>query len=242
MPRVRDFWDRAEIVGKLLLPLVVAAIGYLISGTLTEVKDSEQDTRVYTELMTRREEADVSLRRGMFESVLNTFLENQPGSAERDLLNLELLVQNFNDTLNLKPLFRHVQQRIRMAKTNSEYLESELIDLATEVGIQELRLLEEAGAVARLDFDYDPQSKKWTGVKNGIASIEKHETGLGPGTPGPSDRRFSLHLMDADGAARQLRLWLQVYGPGKESRREVNVTFDSGYFDFPMVQNIRLSH
>ncbi len=52
MPRVRDFWDRAEIVGKLLLPLVVAGIGYLISRTLNEVKDSEQDTRVYTELMT----------------------------------------------------------------------------------------------------------------------------------------------------------------------------------------------
>lgn len=238
----KDAWDYAEIIGKLTLPLVVAVAGFVINTTLNQAKESEQDTRVYTELMTKREQADVTLRQGMFESVMKTFLESQPGSAERDLLNLELLVHNFNETLNLKPLFRHVDERIHMSKTNVDALEARLIELATEVSDQELRILSESGAIAKLDFDYDPATKKWTGAKTGLASIENHETGLEPASPGATDRRFSLHLMDADSGAKQLRLWLQVFAPGAEGRREVNVTFDAGYFDFPMVQNIRLSH
>src|SRR6266852_1540737 len=100
-------WEKADIVLKALLPLVLAGIGLLISMTLNDVQarqskalddiqQRESDARLYTELMTKREEADTSLRRSMFESVLKTFLESRPGGSDRDILNLELLAYNFH--------------------------------------------------------------------------------------------------------------------------------------------------
>src|SRR5438045_3940364 len=114
--------ERADIFGKALLPIVLAGVGFLISKTLNDTQARDADTRVYTELMTKREEGDTSLRRSMFESVLKTFLEGRPGDSVRDVVNLELLVHNFHETLNLKPLFLHVQEQIR-SSTKRESLE-----------------------------------------------------------------------------------------------------------------------
>jgi hypothetical protein len=52
----------------------------------------------------------------MFVSIISSFL--QPSSQDLDgkVLNLELLAYNFNDSLNLKPLFLDLQRRINKSK------------------------------------------------------------------------------------------------------------------------------
>ena len=67
-------------------------------------------------MMGRREEADSALRKDMFQSILRSFV--QPGRArqtnpESQVLNLELLAYNFHESLDLGPLFRHVQRQLQ---------------------------------------------------------------------------------------------------------------------------------
>src|SRR5437660_9348179 len=166
---------KADTISKLMMPLVLAGVGFLVSWTLNDIQSRESNTRVYTELMTKREDADTSLRRSMFESVLKTFLETRPGNADRDLVNLELLTYNFHETLNLKSLFLHVQRQIVAGPSQqSRETQERLIRLARHVSEQQVRVLEEAGAVARFAFDLD-NNQTWA-PPEGKVSIEEHKT------------------------------------------------------------------
>ena len=85
-------WDKAAIilqpVGGLLTALAVALLGILGSNYLEKNRSEEaklrqhaesQETklRLYTELMSRREQSDTALREDMFKSIVGTFLKAQ---------------------------------------------------------------------------------------------------------------------------------------------------------------------
>jgi hypothetical protein len=53
--------------------------------------------------MSRREEAESSLRKDMFVSIIASFLKPGTNDLSAKVLNLELLAYNFHDSLNLKP-------------------------------------------------------------------------------------------------------------------------------------------
>ena len=132
--RQRDRWDKAEIIGKILtglLPaLFIAAIG-LFGQQFTQ---SLENTRLYTELLTQREQADTALRKDMFSVLMTEFLVGTKQSSEKaasdtgtmgeavqdprkrllmdieaisnQLLKLQLLAMNFGESLTLSPLFQ----------------------------------------------------------------------------------------------------------------------------------------
>ncbi len=119
-PKPRDFWEKLGLVlhssGGLLTAVTVALIGFIGSNYLkdrelreTQAREktqiAETNTRVWVELMSKREEAESALRKDMFVSIIQSFL--RPGSASLDerVLNLELLSYNFHESLTLKPLF-----------------------------------------------------------------------------------------------------------------------------------------
>jgi hypothetical protein len=263
---VKGPWEKAEILSKAALPVVVALLGFFISRTLDKNRAAEADTRLntqlrdsdsrlYTELVTKREESDTSLRQSMFESVLRTFLASRPGSSDKDILNLELLALNFHETLNLKSLFVHVEQQVSSSKQQQD----RLIDLAKQVSKMETDALAPSGATAKLEFypiDGQIPFRKgpWVSFVEGLVSNQGRESFLrypnqrnGSNQPTPPElvpakdqRYFSVHLVDVP-SRRQVRLQLQVYAPGAKTILEVSSTFDHGYFDFPMVENIRLS-
>ena len=76
------------------------------------MQTSETNARLYSELTSKREESDSALRKDMFTSIINSFLREGPATLEQKMLNLELLVYNFHESLNLKPLFVHIQRGI----------------------------------------------------------------------------------------------------------------------------------
>jgi hypothetical protein len=256
-------WEKAEtlaeILSKAILPIVVVLLGFFISRTLdkNQARDaqsrlntqvSDADSRLYTELVTKREEADTSLRQSMFESVLKTFLAGRPGDSDRDILHLELLAYNFHETLNLKPLFLHVQEQI----AGSKQLPARLVKLAKDVSSIELATLAQSGAIASLEFypndglaPFGHGGDKWMTSAVGLASIQTGKVAYKEPDPvsAPSDsqRYFSVNLMYVDKSKSQVTLWLQVYAPGSKTVVEFNSRFDLGYFDLPMVENIRLS-
>jgi hypothetical protein len=62
--KTRDGWDKLDIIlkfaGGVMTALAVALVGLMGSRYLAEQQDIETNTRLYTELMSRREEADTS--------------------------------------------------------------------------------------------------------------------------------------------------------------------------------------
>ena len=124
-PPVRDRWDKATIIlqplGGLLTAIAVAIFGFVTSNYLRgresreavlreRMQTSDTNARLYSELTSKREESDSALRKDMFTSIINSFLREGPATLEQKMLNLELLVYNFHESLNLKPLFLHIDR------------------------------------------------------------------------------------------------------------------------------------
>jgi uncharacterized membrane protein YccC len=65
-PDHKDFWDRLQIllapVGGLLTAIAVASLGMMGSRTVERQQSNEAKLRLYSELMTRREESEATLR------------------------------------------------------------------------------------------------------------------------------------------------------------------------------------
>src|ERR1700730_17540847 len=132
-------------------------------------------------MMGRREEADSALRKDMFTSILGTFLKKDPKqppaqALETDVLNLELLAFNFNESLDLGPLFKHIQRELGEDRSHEE-LRWRLERVAIEVKERQLDVLGETGRVVRGDIGV--RTERW---RFGAAAVEpaSNETRAGP--------------------------------------------------------------
>ena len=112
----KDRWDKLAIilapVGGLLTALAVASLGIFGSRALDQRQSSEAKLRLYSELMSKREESEATLRKEMFQSIIGSFFDAQSTSLDAKLLKMELLAQNFHEALNLTPLFQHMRREI----------------------------------------------------------------------------------------------------------------------------------
>jgi hypothetical protein len=157
----RDIWERIGLLlssgGGLFTAVTVAVIGFFTSSYLKEkeladtqsrekMQAYETNVRIYTELMSKREEAESALRKDMFVSIIQSFLRSGSATLDERVLNLELLSYNFHESLNLKPLFIYLEKQIRSAKElrSNEYLDR-LYRVATEITHKQMLVLESAG-------------------------------------------------------------------------------------------------
>ena len=101
----------------------MAVLGFWTSSYLRErehrdaelrerMQTTDTNARLYSELISQREESESALRKDMFTSIINSFLGAGPQTLDQKLLNLELLVYNFHESLNLKPLFLHIERQV----------------------------------------------------------------------------------------------------------------------------------
>ena len=120
----KDKWDKAGVilkpVGGLLAAITIALFGFLGSNYLERRQDTEMRMRLFTELISEREQAESALRKDMFKSIIDTFFNPQVKSPSTDdkLLNLELLAYNFHESLNLKPIFEQIKEEINDSEIN----------------------------------------------------------------------------------------------------------------------------
>ena len=74
----KDFWDIVAVVfhplGGLLTAISVAFVGMRGSQVLERRQSIDTNARLYSELMSRREEAETSLRKDMLTSIISSFL------------------------------------------------------------------------------------------------------------------------------------------------------------------------
>ncbi len=241
-PKKKDKWEIAQVilepVGGLLTALAVAFLGFYGSRIVTQQQQFDSNFRLYSELMSKREESESSLRKDMFKSIIDAFLKpgmNSPLDAQ--LLNLELLAYNFHESLDLKPLFLHLEKTILAIKNPTERAAQldRLEQLAREVTRKQVLSLEEDGAKFDRQIDLDS-------LKRNPGGIELDDDSM---TVDGIKRLFRVVALEADQRTKNIKVRLEVrrLSDSLDETDQPNIVeFWTSYYDFPMIDNTRLSH
>jgi hypothetical protein len=232
--KFKDFWDKVDIVLRpingILTASAVAILGYYTSSVLRQSELRETNQRVYTELMSSREQADSGLRKDMFLSVIQTFLNPQTAGLESKMLNLEMLAYNFHESLNLKPLFDHMDRQIAgTSSAERSAYNARLNRVAREITTRQMVLLQQVGLKFDRTVDYDKFKASPGGLELEPAKLKLDNT----------EREFMISVLEYKPDQRELVLEMGVRTPPETSIQRR--TFHIGYYDFPMIDNTRLS-
>jgi hypothetical protein len=235
----KDWWDKAAIVlhpvGGLLAALAVAGLGFFGSQFLEKRQAEETRARFFSELISKREEADSALRKDMFMSIIQSFLKGESASIEDRIVKLELLAYNFHESLNLKPLFTQLETEIsRSAAPGKRELTDRLETVGREVARKEMVVLEGVGASFERTVDLEDVAKTPGGLV-----LEPGKLSLGG-----IEREFAMVVKKVALDRKEMQIRLEVRTP-KAGSDEVDIDeadFWIGYFDFPMIDHTRLSH
>src|SRR6185503_4120865 len=202
---------------------------------------------------------------------LTTFMSKDPATKISDdeeiwqqILSLELLAYNFHESLDIAPLFKDVERRIRsVAKGPDPELQRRLESVALQVIEHQLTALSDVGTVERGDAltekikDFqayimfgmraipDPKVKPGEGASRLCLSMEATDRSR-------HYRQFVLELIAYNEMAREVQVRQYVSrlltqeeckkaDLDLEANREVDTNFQVGLFDFPMIDNTRLS-
>src|SRR3954468_16390152 len=101
-PKPEKSWAKASsLLRDLATPLSVAIVGLLASVYVNKQQSADSNERAFAELITQREAADTNLRIEMFKTVLSGFLKPGDEGLPDQILKLEILAYNFNESLDL---------------------------------------------------------------------------------------------------------------------------------------------
>ncbi len=240
--KTRDRWDKIDIllkpVGGLLTGIALAIVGYFTTDVLEKQQAAETNRRLYAEIMSSREKADSDLRKEMFNAIINAFLDPESATLEEKVLALELLAYNFHDVIDLSPLFKHVARSIEtFAGDNRDDLRDQLERVAREVIDKQLAALGDAGMLI-------PMSLSFEEVDNGTQSFDEHLFPMRSdlSTEGDEKRYIFIEALHQFPETQEIKLRLESGSPENRFNPEIDIIFKVGFFDFPMIDNTRLSH
>jgi hypothetical protein len=219
-------------LGGLLTAFAVAYVGMTGSQMLERRQSVDTNARLYSELMSRREEAESSLRKDMFVSIISTFLKPGANDSAAKVLNLELLAYNFHDSLNLKPLFLDIQRQLRKSDDpdRGEYLQR-INRVAREITAKQLFALEGHGKSFRRSVDLEELAAA------GAAGIELDPEVV---TVRKQTTEVTLRILKVDPNMQQLTVRMKVTANGRDELPDSRASFTVGYYDFPVIDNTRL--
>jgi hypothetical protein len=211
------------------IPLTLALLSQQYQCAQSERQATDARLRLYTELLSKREQADTEVRKGIFDKVLDTYLQPAGQDLQAKLVALELLAVNFNDSLDLGPLFWQLDREIR--DSGEEALKEQLERVATLVKDRQIDLLGFVGD-----------------SRNAAAKLLDTEATLNQ----PMDVEFSF--LDPDPSMRQTRTFKRRFkvevAEHDSAGRRILVRVDNGerqwmfwvdVFDFPLVNFTRIS-
>lgn len=239
--KTRDVWDKIDIlmhpVGGLLTAVAITMLGFITSSALSQRQAIDTNTRLYTELMSRREESESALRKDMCVSILNSFVNPGETALNSSVLNLEMLAYNFHESLNLKPLFMELRRRVVTARAgartpaaiaeNAGYLDR-LESMGSEIVRRQMIVLEGVGRKfdRTIDLSGDPAG---TTLEPGMLSLDGDTT------------TFTMDVLGVDRENREIQISLAIETPDPGMGRQTKVArFSVSHYDFPMIDNTRL--
>lgn len=235
----RDAWDKADIVlkfvGALGTAIVVGLVGIFGSSFLARQQEAETNLRLYTELMSRREEADTSLRKEMFNSIITNFLKPSADEPpEKRVLNLELLAYNFHDSLDLGPLFKDVYKALEEKQTRNQPYIDRLTRVTRDVVDKQVAMLAEAGGKRDGNIIFE-QLKDQPG---GVTVMDNFITVKSDQDQSLVQKQVRIEVLSVNTEKQELNVRLIVRS--SPDTYEADAVFTVGFFDFPMLDNIRL--
>jgi hypothetical protein len=224
-----------QSAGGLLTAVSVALVGLVGSNMLERHQTRNTDARLYSELMSQREQAESNLRKDMLVSVIQSYLQPGGGTVDSRVLQLELLAYNFHDSLNLKPLFLDLARQLAaMDEAAREALLVRLRHVAREISERQRFTLEQRGDSFRRTVDL---AQLAAAGRAGVALDPAQVTVDGIVT------EVSLRVLEVDAAAQQLLVRLETRPTDPQaSAGTTRAEFHVSFFDFPMIDSTRLEN
>lgn len=228
----------------LLIPLTLAYLNKQYQDAQTARQDNEARLRLYTELLSKREEADTTLRKGVFDRVLETYSKEAKNPNEK-IVALELLTLNFNESLDLSPLFWQIFREIQQTgqKANSSFWMEQLERISNQVKARQIELLETFGDKEDGNFNTDALG---TGTNKSFEmekSINRNFSFVDPDATDPNNqkqtRHFTVFPLEFDQKGR--RVFVSVEH-GKPNGKTVTNSFWLDEYDFPLTNFARISN
>jgi hypothetical protein len=219
-----------EISQVVAMPIVTLVVGYVLNSSISTSQTRDSNLRLYADMMGRREEADSALRKDMFQSILQTFVSTAPNGRsdpESLVLNLELLAYNFHESLDLGPLFKHVQRQLTTKATadrdpKDQTLLWRLERVAEEVKERQLAAIGESGMVERGELDVTKVgSTAWTLGRSALQPKTGEMRGGATLCLSYASTNVVSPTMDANNHFRQFRVEFLDFAP---DRREVELS------------------
>jgi hypothetical protein len=250
----RDLWDKIKIVmhpiGGLITALTIALVSYYGSDYLNNKQNNDSKIRLYTELMSSREQSESALRKDMFTSILSTILKDSH-SLDENILQLELLAYNFHESLNLMPLFVYMDRQIAAEKNirlKAEY-RKRLYKMAGDVISKQISSLEGAATRETIFITFPVDSVRYKpGLSQELSMDWKeskvfYDTVKVENTNNVYKRVLFLKALgyNVDEKTVKVRLDIETSVNDKFINM-VTQEFTIDYFQFPMIDNTRLSN
>jgi len=162
-------FDNAKwVIGALAIPAFLGFASYQYEKISANRVAEESRYKLYTELLSRREEADTGVRRGVFEKVLGSYLNPTQGDIEQKAVALELLALNFHESVNLSPLFWQLDRQIAAEPPKlREAHFAHLRRIASNVKDRQVEVLEVSGVKRDGTISFDEKGD----VKNGALTL-----------------------------------------------------------------------
>jgi hypothetical protein len=239
-------WSKfSGLLRDLATPLTVAIVGLLASIYVNRQQALEANQRAFAELVSQRESADTNLRIEMFKTVLSGFLTQGTGAVSDQILKLEILAYNFNESMDLGPLFQDVFRRVNASNPDDPNrqrltrVSSDVVHKQVEALIFELGVAKDAPVI-----DFDELKTNPAGISNLINEVLRLRYSEAEAVGHP-ERRFKLDVFGRDEKQQELTVHLVISPPGQvgpDVKPEIDVKFSVGYFDFPAINNTRLTN
>lgn len=220
-------------VNTLALPVALAVATIVYQYAAADRVATEGRDKLYTELLSKREEAEADVRRNVFEKVLGTALIPAQGDMEQRIVALELLALNFHESINLSPLYWQLARQIadEPSERRDRYTK-QLERIAENVKARQIELLDVFGAKREATIIFAEVAR--TNLLSPLISDKL--TFKDPDVRGPQpefERQFDVEVVDHDAVLR--RLLVRVH----DGKKQWTLWVDQ--FDFPLVDFVRIS-
>ena len=238
-------WIKA--IGMPLVTLVVTLLGgWYLTNLSKEREARESSEHLYAQLLTQREQSDAQIRKDMFGVVISSFFANpKQGNWAKEVLHLELLANNFSQSLDLSPLFQDLARRLSSDTTLSHKeavaLRSRLDRTASDLILKQVTSLGRRGYLK----DAGVRLAGWEkSVGTPFIDVTLPKSALVPATPyEPVNDKdtitFTVEVSDVNIERREVEVRLRVdFSDGTD--KDLDRHFWVGQYDFPMLDNTQL--
>jgi hypothetical protein len=113
---------------------------------------------------------------------------------------------------------------------------------ATDVAGKQIAALEEAGAKVDASIDFEDLKSNPQGLKVIEATLQMRMPAGNGAMQNPRKRQFIVEALTYEQRRKEVRLKMVVTTPRDGGADEIYSVFWVGFFDFPMVDNVRLSN